>query len=151
MATGRKLVCTKCQSSANVGALFDALQLLATNSITQCPTCSANRQIHLGFDFGLDVGGKDSVALAAFLPRRLESWKDAKQRNVTFYPFLVVTAREGRDRAVWITYWHIILDGNKRISKYGQWAPYMDHDLFVDLIEQATASGLLDRGREEPG
>lgn len=87
MATERKLVCTICQSSVDVGALFEALQLLATNSITQCPSCSGKRQLHLGFDFGLDAGGNDSVALAAFLPRRVESWTDSKQRNVTFYPF----------------------------------------------------------------
>ena len=145
MATVRRSVCEKCHISEDAGPLFDTLKALADKAITPCKTCGAARQIHLVLDFGLDAGGKDSIALAAFLPRKLDSWKDSKARGVTFYPFLVITAGSGGDRAVWMPYWHVVRDGNKRISKYGQWAPHMDLGLFVDLVDQATASGLLDR------
>lgn len=144
MATARKLVCEKCQSSEDAGPLFDALEQLGKKEVPPCKTCKAARQIHLVLDFGLDAGGKESIALAAFLPTKLDSWKDSKARDVTFHPFLVITAGSGGDRAVWMPYWHIVIEGNKRISKYGQWAPYMDLGLFVDLVDQATASGLLD-------
>lgn len=151
MATARKLVCEKCQSSEDAGPLFDALEQLAKKEVPSCKNCNAARQIHLVFDFGLDAGGKDSIALAAFLPNPPAKWNDSKGREVTFCPFLVITAGAGGDRSVWMPYWHIAREGNKRTAKYGQWAPYMDLDLYVDLIEQATASGLLDRHHTRSG
>lgn len=100
-------------------------------------------ELHLRFDFGLDAVGKDQVVEAAFVPRNPESWPDSLGRTVTFWPFLVITRREKRDRAVWLPYWHIVEDGPRRISKYGQWAPFMDDVLFADLLRQARDSGRL--------
>ena len=97
----------------------------------------------MSFAFGLDAGGKDQVVEAAFVPEATEDWTDRQGRHATFWPFLVVARRDGRSRAVWLPYWHIVEDGKKRISKYGQWAPFMDDHLFASLLAQARASGYL--------
>jgi hypothetical protein len=150
MAIVRKSVCDRCHSSEDAGPLFDTLERLAKKQVPPCKTCKAAQQIHLVLDFGPDAG-KDSIALAAFLPRPPREWSDSKEREVTFCPFLVITAGAGRDRSVWMPYWHIAREGNKRTAKYGQWALYMDLASYVDLIEQATASGLLDRHHTRSG
>jgi hypothetical protein len=62
---------------------------------------------------------------------------------VTFYPFLVVTERKGRDQAVWLPYWHVVGDGEENRKKYGQWAPFMDMKLFRDLLAQPRDEGYL--------
>jgi hypothetical protein len=69
---------------------------------------------------------------------------DQQGRRVTFWPFLVFTQRDGRERAVWLPYWHTIEDGGTRISRYGQWAPFMDGHLFTNLLDQARAAGYLE-------
>jgi hypothetical protein len=69
--------------------------------------------------------------------------REAQGGTVTFYLFLIVTKREGRDKAVWLPYWHVTQDGEKKTIKYGQWAPFMDMELFEDLLSQARSAGYL--------
>jgi hypothetical protein len=70
---------------------------------------------------------------------------------VTFYPFLVVLQRHGREHAAWLPYWHTIeKHGRKPTQKYGQWAPFMDFGLFADLLTQARAKGYLPGGLASP-
>jgi hypothetical protein len=97
------------------------------------------------FDFGLGVIDKECMIEAVFHPHLLESWNDRDGSKVTFYPFLVVLKRGGRDRAVWMPYWHVIeSNGGKRPKeKYGQWAPLMDAPLFESLLAQAHKAGVL--------
>jgi hypothetical protein len=98
------------------------------------------RALHLSFDFALGVQDKNAEVLASFYPHQPEDWRGG---TVTFYPFLIVTKREGRDKAVWLPYWHVTQDGEKKTIKYGQWAPFMDMELFEDLLSQARSAGYL--------
>jgi hypothetical protein len=97
--------------------------------------------LHLSFAFGLGATGTDSAVVAAYLPDPLEEWRDSEGRQVTFYPFLVITQRGGRDRAVWLPYWHTVEHNGGMTSKYGQWAPFMDELLFLSLMTQARQGG----------
>lgn len=83
------------------------------------------------------------VVLGCYLPRPPQNWSTGTQ-NVTFLPFLVVTETPGGQRSVWLPYWHEVTEGARKKVKYGQWAPNMDHHLFVDLLAQARADGFLD-------
>jgi hypothetical protein len=143
MATIRKWYCAGCGDATNTAALFDALFSIARRQTPNCKSCSIRKELHLSFAFGLDAEGKDQVVEDAFVPEPAESWPDTLGRTVTYWPFLVITRRSGRERAVWLPYWHIVKAGNKRISKYGQWAPFMDAHLFADLLSQAKAAGRL--------
>jgi len=62
------------------------------------------RALHLSFDFALGMQDKNAEVLASFYPHQPEDWRGG---TVTFYPFLTVTKREGRDKAVWLPYWHV--------------------------------------------
>jgi hypothetical protein len=81
------------------------------------------------------VEDKNAEVLASFHPHQPEEWP-CDGDTVTFYPFLVVTKREGHDQAVWLPYWHVVGDGEKVNRKYGQWAPFMKLELFEDLLSQ---------------
>ena len=98
------------------------------------------RALHLSFDFALGVQDKNAEVLASFYPHQPEDWRGG---TVTFYPFLIVTKREGRDKAVWLPYWHVTQDGEKKTIKYGQWAPFMDMEFFEDLLSQTRSAGYL--------
>jgi len=115
---------------------------VAEDNKPACRSCGASTDLHLSFDFALCVQDKDAKVLASFYPHQLEEWP-CEGRTVTFYPFLIVTEREGRDRAVWLPYWHVVRDGGKDNPKYGQWAPFMDMELFEDLLSQARNDGFL--------
>jgi hypothetical protein len=147
----RRLVCKSCHRSTIADILFDALYQLANKTITQCPFCSGNREIHLQLDFGHAADRKDVIALAAFLPKKLKSWTDSKQEHVTTYPFLVIIERPEGHRAVWMPCWDIAigenkgLPGTRRSLRYGQNPSYTDLNSYTDLVEQATDSGLLNR------
>jgi len=115
---------------------------VAEDNKPACRSCGASTDLHLSFDLALCVQDKDAKVLASFYPHQLEEWP-CEGRTVTFYPFLIVTEREGRDRAVWLPYWHVVRDGGKDNPKYGQWAPFMDMELFEDLLSQARNDGFL--------
>jgi len=98
------------------------------------------RALHLSFDFALGMQDKNAEVLASFYPHQPEDWRGG---TVTFYPFLIITKREGRDKAVWLPYWHVTQDGEKENLKYGQWAPFMDMEFFEDLLSQTRSAGYL--------
>ena len=98
--------------------------------------------LHLTFDFALGATGKDTVAIASFLPKPPPQWQDG-DRDVIFYPFLVILERDGTERAAWLPYFHVVRSGKKTVRKYGQWAPFMSIGLFEDLLRQAHEAGYL--------
>ena len=102
------------------GSLFDSLFALATREGHACPKCGASCPLHLSFPFGLDVGRRQCVVLDAFLPDEPVKWPDDARREVTFYPFLVITDSEG-GRGAWLPYWHVVRGGGAERRKYGQW------------------------------
>ena len=142
MATSRRFECPACGSRQAADQLFEALLQVAQHRTPICALCETSQNLHLNFEFGLNASEKDQVVLGAFLPRERETWNDGDSK-VTFYPFLVVTHRIGRDRAAWLPYWHTVENGPRSKTKYGQWAPAMDMHLFVDLVDQAREAGLL--------
>jgi hypothetical protein len=97
----------------------------------------------LEFEFGLGAPDKRAAVVGSFLPKVPEAWRDRNGASVTFYPFLVVVERYGRERATWLPYWHVIEHEGRRQTKYGQWAPFMDRHLFEDLVAQAVRAGML--------
>ena len=144
MATHHRFRCPACGEETRKSRLYDAVKAVAEDNKPACRRCGAETALHLSFDFALDVPHKNAEVLASFHPRPLEHWCDSGGRTVTFYPFLIVTKREGRDQAVWFPYWHVVRDGeNKNVKKYGQWAPFMDIELFEDLLSQARDAGYL--------
>lgn len=142
MATIRQYLCRKCPPR-HAGKLFDALLAMAQGEAGRCATCGGPRRLRLKFDFGLGARHSDCTVTHVFTPRRTQTWKDAKGRKVQFYPFLVLLDRHGRKRAVWMPYWHLVHGRDRVIKKYGQWAPFMDERLYLDLLAQARAGGLL--------
>jgi hypothetical protein len=140
MATVRQWRCAGCGPVSNAGPLFEALSSVAHRRIPSCEACSIRKELHLAFAFGLDAEGKDQVVEDAFVPKEPEFWQDKLDRTVTFWPFFVITRRAGRERAVWLPYWHIVEKGNKRISKYGQWAPFMDAHLFAASVRRSSVA-----------
>jgi hypothetical protein len=143
VAAHHKFRCPSCGEETRKSRLFDAVKAVADGSEPECHRCGASTDLHLSFDFALCVEDRDAKVLASFYPHQLEEWP-CEGRTVTFYPFLVVAKREGRDQAVWLPYWHVVRDGeNKTFKKYGQWAPFMDMKLFNDLLSQARNDGYL--------
>lgn len=138
MATVRKFVCSKCDP-VHAGNLFKALYALATTGTPVCPNCGRRRRLTLTFDFGLNASHSKCTVLAAVLPETIRSWKLKNGARVRFYPFLVVLKRHGRGRAVWMPYWHLVGKGRTPIMKYGQWAPFMDLELFQSLLARARS------------
>ncbi|RMG26793.1 MAG: hypothetical protein D6724_01035 [Armatimonadetes bacterium] len=98
-------------------------------------------ELRLRFDFGLNAPDRACTVRDCFAPRQLESWNEADGSRVTFYPFLVILQRHGRELAAWLPYWHTIDNGFRTVQKYGQWAPFMDFRLFADLLNQAAEKG----------
>jgi hypothetical protein len=112
------------RENAEKSRLFDAVKAVADDSKPACRRCGGSTALHLSFDFALGAQDKNAKVLASFHPRPPENWcLVSGRRTVTFYPFLVVTEREGRDQAVWLPYWHVVQTGEKENLKYGQWAP----------------------------
>jgi hypothetical protein len=144
MATHHKFRCPACGEETRKSRLFDAVKTVAEDRKPACRRCGGSTDLHLSFDFALGVQDKNAEILASFYPHPPEDWcLVSGRRTVTFYPFLVVTNREGRDQAVWLPYWHVVQTGEKVNLKYGQWAPFMDMELFEDLLSQARNAGYL--------
>jgi hypothetical protein len=134
--------CPACEEETRKSKLFGAVKAVADHSEPACRRCGASTTLHLSFDFALGVQDKNAEVLASFYPHQPEEWP-CDGRTVTFYPFLVVTEQEGRDQAVWLPYWHVVQTGEKENLKYGQWAPFMDMELFKDLLSQARNADYL--------
>lgn len=145
MTTRHKFRCPECQEETRKkSTLFDAVKAVADNSKPECSRCGASTDLHLSFDFALGVQDKNAKVLASFYPHPPEDWcLVSGRRTVTFYPFLIITKREGRDQAVWLPYWHVVREGEKVSRKYGQWAPFIDMKLFEDLLSKARNDGFL--------
>ena len=141
MATIRQYICKKCPPR-HAGSLFDALLIKASGKPVKCRRCGTPYEsLRLKFDFGLGGTNSECTVLDCFTPGRIERWPDGKRGEVSFYPFLVIVKRHGRENAVWLPYWHLVKRGKKVIKKYGQWAPFMDNHLFQDLLQQARRRG----------
>ena len=144
MTTRHKFRCPECpEETRKKSTLFCAVKAVADNSKPACRRCGGSTDLHLSFDFALGVQDNNAKVLGSFYPRPPEDWTDSSGRTVTFYPFLIVTKREERDQAVWLPYWHVVRDGEKVIRKYGQWALFMDMELFNDLLSKARNAGFL--------
>lgn len=143
MATERFYLCSKCDQKTWAGALFDSLLAVALGKLHVCTNCNINMPLHLSFAWGFDAGVFPCLVLDAFLPNDPVKWFDKTGREVTFYPFLVVTEGKG-DRVVWLPYWHVVRGDGKEQKKYGQWAPSMDLSTFEELLAKARAKGYLD-------
>jgi hypothetical protein len=143
MTTRHTFRCPECPEETRKSTLFGAVKAVAEHNKPACRRCGGSTTLHLTFDFALCVQEKNAEVLACFYPDPPEEWP-CEGRTVTFYPFLIVTKREGRDQAVWLPYWHVVRNGEKRDhKKYGQWAPFMDMRLFEDLLSQARNAGFL--------
>jgi hypothetical protein len=127
--------------------LLDLLLAQAQGDPHRCPRCGAEAKLRLKFEFGLGARDSECTVLASFIPQKLESWSQPDGTAITFYPFLVILQRHGRKLAAWLPYWHVIDGDGKRTRKYGQWAPFMDFELFADLLNQARQSGYFEPHR----
>jgi hypothetical protein len=143
MATGRWYKCPCGYQRPKQPALLGALQNLAKKKMPPCPNCQTSMELHLKFDLALGAKGKDAVGLASFFPSSVQ-WENAGHQ-VDFYPFLVILKRSNGKHAVWLPYFHRDRDPKKSkpVIKYGQWAPFMELQLFEDLLGQARQAGLL--------
>jgi hypothetical protein len=130
--------------------LFDVLLVRAGEQPLLCSKCGALATLRLKFSFGLSAADSECTVRDCFVPRKLESWEQRDGGNVTFYPFLVIVHRHGRELATWLPYWHVVERGRRRVTKYGQWAPIMDCHLFADLLSQAQAKGYVADGHIRP-
>lgn len=135
MSTQRYWYCSKCGKKAKVPFLFDALFRFVGVRPT-CDHCSATKELHLDFDFGLGATGAKCTVRDVFRPPDPPSWKHEGE-TVTYYPFLVVLEDEEREQCFWLPYWHV--HGTRR--KFGQWAPFMNARLFRSLLDQAREKG----------
>lgn len=142
MATDRFHLCPKCGRKSPAGLLFDSLHAVSLGKLHTCDQCATNMVLHLSFAWGLDAGSFECVVLDAFLPDEPVKWSDKNGREVTFYPFLVITEGKG-DRVAWLPYWHVVR-GEEEQKKYGQWAPSMDLSTFQELVAKARAKGYLE-------
>lgn len=150
MATIMQYVCEQCGARHAPGNMLTALSEAVKNTIASCATCQGRRALELAFPFAFGACGGQVVVVAAFVPRAAVSscrfWEH-DGHTIEYLPFLVVLEdkHEHKMRNIWLPYWHLDThqSSGKTTMKYGQWAPLMDHTLFMDLIEQATAAGYL--------
>ena len=142
MATQRFVTCSGCATVPPPSAtLLEELTQIA-NGGRHCSDCRAPLRLRLIFDFALGAQGKECTVLAAFYPKKRVAEWDQEEGRVEFRPFLVITEGDDGARAVWLPYWHLT-PGRPRPTKYGQFSPCMDLDLFGDLLHQARAAGYL--------
>ena|SRR5579872_600224 len=142
MATERYFTC-ECSGRDYCGELFAALHNLAASRESTCPQCGAVKQLHLVFQFGLEAGNMACKVLAVFSPTASRgTWQKMAGEIVTFFPFLVVLESD-EGQKIWLPYWHTVEKAGHVEKKYGQWAPFLDHDTFRDLLDQAQREGYL--------
>lgn len=141
MATERYFKCVQCHKRTYPHHLFEALRDIS-GAGRKCKGCGGTEELHLVFDFGLEVGNAACRVLHAFLPRDLARWQTDDGKLVTFFPFLVVMERTDKEgQSFWLPYWHTIEGTGTIARKYGQWAPFMDGALFRSLVAQAREVG----------
>jgi hypothetical protein len=127
------LLCTQCHKKYPThGRLFDTLYGFSKAVPEICPTCGAERELHVTLDSQLGVGEGDFKVVSSSLPDKLDSWL-GQEEEATFYPFLVVLQRADGKQICWMPHWHITGDD----ARFGQHAISLDQQEFESLIEQA--------------
>jgi hypothetical protein len=103
-------------------------------------------------NFAVEAGTFLYQVLDAFLPVPLPNSWSTKDGKATFFPFLVVTylirrldrnddeRTEDERLEFWLPYWHTV-DGERKTTRYGQWAPTMAKREFASLLAQARVKG----------
>jgi hypothetical protein len=109
----------------------------------KCEFCEETTELYLRFQYALDAGTWTYKVLGVFLPvPPPDSWPNKEDGSeVKFYPFLVVmeyaknknNPEEKSGKVFWLPYWHT----DEKHTRYGQWAPSLDHAHFKSLLEQA--------------
>src|SRR6266853_1649981 len=127
MATKRSFECPTHPGGVPAPQLFESLLRCSQGKTPECTQCGNPMRLRLKFDFGLNASNSECTVAAAFTSREPQSWKDKDGYPVQFYPFLVFLERHGKGNAAWLPYWHIVDKPNHKFTKYGQWAPFMDH------------------------
>ena len=122
MATERLFVCKKCGSSERAGGLFNALDDQTKSGPAPCPKCGSECYLKVTFPFGLGAGKFVGRVLAVFSPKSRPVWRDANRGKIEFYPFLVIceSLDAGKQRNVWLPYWHVSRSRGHAKAKYGQ-------------------------------
>jgi hypothetical protein len=146
MATERYYFCPECQRKTRPPTLFEALEEFSRGGGALNCECGNRRELHLGFEFGLEAKQAKGKVLDAFLPEEPVQWSTQDGRTIRFLPFLVVLQRTDTDEEevdFWLPYWHIVEGDSGRKRKYGQWAPWMPTDVFSSLVKQACLKGYL--------
>lgn len=140
MATQSWLECSACTIPPPWAPLFDQLKQIADGE--RC-SCGEPLRLTLKFAFALGAGRNACTVVAAFRPRTTTglTWQNAGEQ-VEFFPFLVLTTDPTETEAAWLPYWHVTT-GTRKVLKYGQFAPYMDMHIFIDLLNQARQAGCL--------
>jgi hypothetical protein len=127
--------------------MLGALTALVHAEIPNCEACDSPRDLHLWFELGLNRGKRECIALTAFLPEKTlrKPWREKDGSLVEFFPFMVVLNAIGGKKLgkyYWLPYWHVVTNRpGKRKEKYGQWAPFLGHELFESLVSQARRGG----------
>lgn len=143
MATQRWWRCDHCRVDREAGPLLPALKAVADSSVPSCPECSRPRRLRLKLDLAFRAGGTSCDVIASFYPRPPQSWQLNASEIVTYLPFLVVGDADNGERVVWLPYWHVVSRDGRELTRYGQWAPYLDRRVFADLVRQAQCAGIL--------
>lgn len=123
---------------------LEGLQRFARSGPAKCGVCEDWSSYVFEFDLGLNAAGSRCEAVAVYGPDRVESWETAGGDAVEFFPFLVILRTAGSSEvSCWLPYWYRVHTKDGIRTKYGQWAPMMQSDLFEDLIRKARAAGYL--------
>jgi hypothetical protein len=140
MTTVREWICpdTSCHFKENTNSLFETLLEYTEGNRKNCPE-HKECELQLTFPFGLGAKDNRCTVLDCFTIKEPEQWSN-NGSVVKFYPFLVILKRHNKNTAVWLPYWHVV-DGKKK--KYGQWAPFMNMELFMKLLSQAKRKGYI--------
>jgi hypothetical protein len=143
MATELNYICPKnCKNTPD--SIFNTLLAFSQNTPLICKKCKNELIIKLIFHFGLGVGEYPCRILDAFTVTNPSHWKNEVGNETYFYPFLVVLELENnKTKYTWLPYWHIEQDseGKRLATKYGQWAPFLEHSILMDLLLQAKNKG----------
>ena len=145
MSTERCFYCEKCDREKSVGRLFDALKSVAEDNAPKCAECGSPQRLRLKFNFGLGADSHQCFVVKSYY--ETQEWKDQEKCKVEFYPFLVVLrilgGKDDGKLAAWLPYWHLHYVSNPPEVKYGQWAPFMDIEVYTRLQERARKDGYI--------
>jgi hypothetical protein len=145
MATDAYLQCSKCEYYEYPASMFEGLLYFSEHGAGVCSKCGAPRTYRFDFYFASESGKRRCRVAAAFVPSDNErpSWTEGSS-VVEYFPFLVIFDQDDySDAGVWLPYWHLKRSDEGTQTLYGQWAPFMDLELFTSLVRKARAAGYL--------